>query len=141
MTLDFTLRAPRWAEREGEGLRFTPFGAGATYVESWATLATRRHDLSLGQPTVNRFRYRIRPPPGWRAGALPPPVAGETPQVAYAVAWRADGEALVVEGFVTFARSTVPAADYPAFRAALVEIDRAFSRRVTAAPVAAQETK
>ncbi len=141
VTLDFTLRAPRWAEREGEGLRFTPFGAGATYVESWATLATRRHDLSLGQPTVNRFRYRIRPPPGWRAGALPPPVAGETPQVAYAVAWRADGEALVVEGFVTFARSTVPAADYPAFRAALVEIDRAFSRRVTAAPAVEQESK
>ena len=41
---------------------------------------------------------------------------------------------------MAFRRSSVPAASYPAFRAALVEIDRAFSRRVTAAPGAAQET-
>ncbi|MBL0275368.1 MAG: DUF3857 domain-containing protein [Anaeromyxobacter sp.] len=140
VALDFTLRVPRWAEPDGPGLRFTPFGGAATYVETWASLATRRHELGLGQPTVNRFTYRIALPPGWTTGALPGPVAGQTPEVAYQVGWRAEGPLLVVEGFVAFRRSSVPAASYPAFRAALVEIDRAFSRRVTAAPGAAQET-
>ncbi len=139
--LDFTLQVPRWAAPEGRGLRFTPFGAGAGYTETWASLASRRLPLSLGEPTTNRFRYRVTPPPGWRAGALPEPARGEVPQAAFEVRWRTDGEALVAEGFVTFRRSEVPPAEYPAFRELMTQIDRAFGRRVTVAPTATAEAR
>ena len=111
--MDFTLQVPRWAERDGAGLRFNPFGRGAGYAETWASLAERRHDLVLGSPTVNRFRYRVALPPGWRAGALPEPAAGETGEAAFSVAWRQDGDGVVAEGFVTFKAAVVPAAGLP----------------------------
>jgi len=135
--MDFVLQVPRWAERDGAGLRFSPFGRGAGYAETWASLAERRHDLVLGSPTVNRFQYRVTLPPAWRAGALPEPAAGETPQAAFSVAWRRDGDAVVAEGFVTFRASVVPAASYPAFRDLMTRLDRALGRTVTAAPAGA----
>ena len=135
--MDFVLQVPRWAERDGAGLRFSPFGRGAGYAETWASLAERRHDLVLGSPTVNRFQYRVTLPPGWRAGALPEPATGETPQAAFSVAWRRDGDAVVAEGFVTFRAAVVPAASYPAFRDLMTRLDRALGRTVTAAPAGA----
>jgi len=141
VTMSFGLRVPRWAEREGRGLRFTPFGSGAGYTETWASLATRRQELVLGQPSVNRFEYRVTLPPGWAAPDLPEPVSGETRQAAFLVRWRRDGGAVVAEGFVTFKSPAVPVADYPSFRELMVRIDRAFGRRVTAVPQAAAEAR
>jgi len=137
--LDFTLQLTRWAEPDGAGLRFTPFGAGSGYAETWASLATRRLPLVLGEPSTNRFSYRITPPPGFAADALPEPAAGQGPHAAFEVRWRRDGEALVAEGFVTFKSGEVPPADYAAFRELMTRIDRAFGRRVTVAPRAAKE--
>ncbi|HET8732852.1 MAG TPA: DUF3857 domain-containing protein, partial [Anaeromyxobacteraceae bacterium] len=57
--LEVTLAVPRWAQRDGAGLQFTPFGGGAGYTETWASLASRRHPLVLGEPTTTRFRYRV----------------------------------------------------------------------------------
>jgi tetratricopeptide (TPR) repeat protein len=139
--LDFTLAVPRWAQPDGAGLRFTPFGAGHGYTESWASLAARRHPLLLGEPTTSRFSYRITPPPGLAAPALPEPAAGEGPYAAFEVRWRRDGAALVAEGFVTFKRSEVPPVDYPAFRELMTRIDRAFGRRVTVAPASTAEAR
>jgi tetratricopeptide (TPR) repeat protein len=141
VTMAFSLRVPRWAEVYGGTLRFTPFGAGAGYTESWATLSSRKQDLVLGQPSVNRFEYRVALPPGWEARALPEPVTGETPQAAFQVRWRIDGAAVVAEGFVAFRSAVVPAADYPAFRELMNRIDRAFGRQVVAAPRAAAEAR
>lgn len=136
--LDFTLAVPRWAERDGDGLRFTPFGGAAGYAETWASLASRRHPLVLGEPSTNRFAYRVTPPPGLAVTGLPEPAAGDGPQAAFEVRWRAEGAAVVAEGFVTFKQSEVPPAEYPAFRDLMTRIDRAFGRRVTLAPGAAK---
>jgi tetratricopeptide (TPR) repeat protein/transglutaminase-like putative cysteine protease len=141
VTLDFALAVPRWAELDGPGLRFTPFGGGAGYTETWASLAARRHPLLLGEPTTNRFAYRITPPPGWEVRGLPEPASGDGPQAAFEVRWRTDGDAVVAEGSVTFKQSEVSPTDYPAFRELMTRIDRAFGRRVTAAPRAAMEAR
>jgi hypothetical protein len=83
---------------------------------------------------VNRFRYRVALPAGWQAGPLPEAAAGETPEAAFSVAWRRDGEGVVAEGFVSFKVPLVPAAGYPRFRELMLRIDRAFGRAATAAP-------
>jgi tetratricopeptide (TPR) repeat protein/transglutaminase-like putative cysteine protease len=141
VTLDFTLAVPRWAEPASGALRFTPFGAAAGYTETWASLAARRHPLLIGEPTSNRFSYRVTPPPGWVLRALPEPAAGDGPLAAFEVRWRKDGQAAVAEGFVTFKQSEVSPADYPAFRELMTRIDHAFGRRVTAAPPATGEAR
>jgi tetratricopeptide (TPR) repeat protein len=139
--LEVALRVPRWAEPEGDGLRFTPFGAGAGYAESWASLASRRLPLLLGEPSTTRFSYRVTPPPGLAPGALPEPASGDGKHAAFELRWRADGDAAVAEGYVTFKDAEVPPADYPAFRELMTRIDRAFGRRVTVAPRAATEAR
>ena len=142
VTMRFRLRAPRYAEAGGGQLRFTPFGAGSTYTETWASLSSRKHDLVIGEPATSRYRYRVALPPGWSVRELPEPAAGDGPHAAFEVRYRQEPGAVVVEGFVTLKSPLVPPADYPAFRDTMLRIDAAFSRRVVAAPaVAVQEAR
>jgi tetratricopeptide (TPR) repeat protein len=142
VTMTFRLRAPRYAEAADGLLRFTPFGAGATYAETWASLSSRRHDLEVGDPATTRFRYQVALPPGWTVRELPEPAAGDAPHAAFEVRYRQEAGVVVVEGFVALKTPLVPPADYPAFRALMLRIDAAFSRRVVAAPaLALQEAR
>jgi hypothetical protein len=95
----------------------------------------------LGEPSTNRFRYRVTPPPGLAVLALPEPASADGPHAAFEVRWHAEGDAVVAEGFVTFKSGEVPPADYPAFSELMTRIDRAFGRRVTATPRAATEAR
>ena len=134
VAMSFALDVPRYAQPEGEGLRFTPFGAGQGYADAYAALSTRRWDLVLGDPGETRFVYRYALPPGWEVAEVPEPAAADTPQAAFEVRYRRDADALVAEGHVTFKTARVAAADYPAFRDLLTRIDRAFARKVTIRP-------
>ncbi len=136
VAMNFRLRAPRFAEAGGGLLRFTPFGAGATYTETWASLSSRRHPLAIGDPATSRFHYRVTLPAGWAVRELPEPASGDGPHAAFEVRWREEGGAVVTEGFVTLKSAQVPPADYPAFRELLLRIDAAFSRRAVAGPAA-----
>jgi tetratricopeptide (TPR) repeat protein len=133
VTLEFEMGVPRYAKPDG---RFTPFGAGNGYAESYAAASSRAFDLVIGDPGVTRFVYRYALPAGWSVAELPPPAAAETPWAAFEVRYRAEGGLLEAEGHVTFRTARVPAADYAAFRAFLGEIDRAFGRQVRVAPAA-----
>jgi len=132
--MDFTLDVPRYAQPDAGGLRFTPFGGAAGYLETYASLSTRRHPLALGPPMVNRFEYRFALPPGFAVAELPEDAAGEVPEAAFAVHHRMEGDTLVVSGQVTLRTSRVTPDRYPAFRALMAAIDRAFARRVRIAP-------
>jgi tetratricopeptide (TPR) repeat protein/transglutaminase-like putative cysteine protease len=134
--LSFEMDAPAYARREGEAMTFTPFGQGASYVESFAPLSTRKFDLVLSYPWVNRFHYRIVLPAGLSAADVPKDVDAHGPFGAVKLAYRLDGKALVAEGELQLGVSRVKASDYPAFRAFLGQIDQALGRRirVVAAP-------
>jgi hypothetical protein len=141
VAMEFTLEVPRYAQRDGDGLLFTPFGSGNGYPESWASLSARRHDLVLGDPTENRFTYRYALPAGWTVAELPEPARADTPFGAFQVAYRVDGGALVAEGHVTFKTGRVAAKDYAAFRDLAARIDRAFARKVRLAPHAVEAAR
>jgi hypothetical protein len=135
--MSFSLEVPRYAQPDAGGLRFTPFGAGSGYVEAYAALSSRRHDLLVGEPMQNRFTYRFVLPAGWKAVEVPEDAAADGPDAAFEVRHRLEGEAgqaLLVEGHVTFKTGRIPAARYAAFRDLAAALDRAFTRRIRIAP-------
>jgi tetratricopeptide (TPR) repeat protein len=128
--MDFTLDVPRYAQADAGGLRFTPFGAGAGYGETYASLSERRYPLVVGEPTENRFEYRYALPAGWKVTELPEDAAGEVPEAAFEVKHRVEDGVLVVTGRVALRAARVAPERYPAFRALAARIDAAFARRV-----------
>ena len=137
VSLRFTLEVKRYARKDGDGLRFTPFGQGQGFAETWAPLSTRRFDLVLGEPWENHFSYRHLLPAGWGPSEVPEPEAIDTPFGVLEVRYRTEGAALVAEGRVAFKAARVAAADYPAFRDFVSRVDRAMARTVRVAPAAA----
>jgi len=137
VVLRFALSVPRYAQPDGEGLRFTPFGQSAVYTETFAPLSSRRYDLVLGEPWEARFTYRYRLPPGWRPVEIPEPARLEAAFGSFEVVARAEGDGLVAEGRVAFSRSRIAVADYPAFRDFVGQIDRALSRPIRVGPARA----
>jgi tetratricopeptide (TPR) repeat protein/transglutaminase-like putative cysteine protease len=136
--MEFTLEVPRYAQPDGGGLRFTPFGAATGYVESYASLSERRHPLVVGEPAESRFEYRFALPPGWAVTELPDDAGGEVPEAAFEVRHRVEGATLVVSGHVTFRASRVAPERYPAFRELAAAMDRALARRVRIAPASGE---
>ncbi|HYG69258.1 MAG TPA: DUF3857 domain-containing protein, partial [Anaeromyxobacteraceae bacterium] len=134
VTMQFELEVARYAQPDGDGLRFTPFGAAAGYTEAYAAASSRRHDLVLGDPSETRFTYRYALPPGWRVADVPDPVEADGPFGAFAVRYRVEGAALVAEGHLTFETGRVAAKDYPAFRRFTADVDRAFGRKARIEP-------
>jgi hypothetical protein len=135
--LAFTLAVPAFAEREGERLRFLPFGASGGYVESWAPLSSRRLELAVGEPYENRFTYRYALPAGWEPVDVPAPVRVDARAVAFEVSYRREPGALVAEGRVVLKASRVPPGEYAAFRADVAQLDRALARPLHLARAAA----
>jgi tetratricopeptide (TPR) repeat protein/transglutaminase-like putative cysteine protease len=136
VSLAFRLAAPAFAQRDGEGLRFTPFGSGRRYSERWAALATRRQPLVVGEPSVSAFSYRITLPRGWEPGELPEPASVDGRHASFDVRYRAEAGVLFVEGRLTLKDGRVPVADYADFRAFTTAADAAFARTIRVAPAA-----
>jgi len=134
--LRYRLLAPGFAQRDGDALRFTPFGAQRGYSERWAGLAQRRHDLIVGDADESRFNYRIALPRGWAAAELPEPAAVDGPHASFEVRYRSEPGVIVVEGRLTLRDRRIPVGDYPAFRAFTAAADAAFDRTVRIAPAA-----
>ncbi len=136
--LDFSLLVPKFARPERDGLSFTPFGQMRPYVESYAPLSTRRYDLILSYPWVNRFRHRYDLPTGFVPGALPPAVDAKSPFGHVRLQYHAEQGAIVADGEVSIEVSVVAAKDYAAFKAFLSQADAAVQARV---PVVKSEAK
>ena len=130
MALDYELSIPRYAEVGGDTLRFLPFGSRRGYVETYAGLAERRGDLVLDGPSVTRFTFRYRLPPGWSVDALPPDVGTTNGFGRLQLAYTVEQGVLVCRGELVFSRDRISASEYPAFRAFVAQVDQAFSRKV-----------
>jgi tetratricopeptide (TPR) repeat protein len=134
VTMRFSADLPRLAERDGAGLRLTPFGGNHGYAEALAPLSTRRYELVLGEPWETRVTFRYTLPPGLAASELPAPVRLDLPFAAFDASCRMEGAALVAEARLALRTGRVEPADYPAFRDFLTRVDRALARAVRLAP-------
>ena len=129
--LGYELALPRYAEPTAAGgLAFTPFGIGASYVETYAALSSRKFDVVLAYPWTTTFRYEHALPDGLVPAALPPKVEDVTPFGVLELAATHEGSTLVVEGRIALTAPRVSPKDYGAFRAFLARVDAAMARRV-----------
>ncbi len=127
----FKVSIPRYAEAGPGALRFFPFGASRAFTQALAPLAERKWDVVLPGVWTNRFVVAYAPPAGWTAGELPGELVEESPfgRLRIAARWL-DGK-LLVEGEMALTRARITAKEYPAFRAWLLKVDQAFSRKLT----------
>ncbi|MFY9344087.1 MAG: DUF3858 domain-containing protein, partial [Planctomycetota bacterium] len=82
----------------------------------WTADSERQAPLLLGVPRGERHRLRYVLPGGWRAGELPAPVQLDAAFGSFAMRWRADGDAVVVERDLHLTRPRIAPAEYAAFR-------------------------
>ncbi len=134
VALTFRVEVPRLARVEGAGLSLAPFGQRTPWLERFAPLSKREHDLVLGQPFESHQVLRYALPPGLSPTDLPAPEGLETPFGSYRISLRSEGGELVAESVVRIGASRVHAPDYPAFRDLMTRIDRALSRPVRLTP-------
>ena len=130
VTVRFRIAVPRLARPESGGLALAPFGQGQNWMESFAPLSERRHDLVLNSPFETRFALRWELPPGMAPASLPAPERREGPFGAWSVSLQMEGNVLVARGYLQISKRRIAVADYPAFREFLAGVDRALLRTV-----------
>ncbi len=130
--LEFDLEVPRYAEVLSDGgLRLHPFGSPRTYAQAYASLAQRTHDLVMPAPWTHRFRFTHALPQGLVPADLPGDVEEQSPFGKLRVTHRVEGGQLVSEAELQLTVARVKASDYAKFRAFLLQVDQALSRRIT----------
>lgn len=129
-TLGFAMTVPRYAEAQQGALRFYPFGASRAFTQAMAPLAERHFDVFFSQVFENRLRYTYSLPPGFAIAGLPPEVVESSPFGTARIVTRREGAKLVVEGTMMLATARIFAKDYAVFRAWLIRVDQAFSRKL-----------
>lgn len=133
--LAFELSVPTYAERRGDGsLAFSPFGDGQSYVQSFAPVSVRRHDLLLRHTWRNGFRHVVELPEGWSARNLPAETRVGSPFGEATVQVVEEAGKLVFSGTVALTRPRIHPGEYEEFRSFLGEIDRLFRRKVVVGP-------
>ncbi len=133
VSLRYTLEMPRYAQSEGGRLTFSAFGEGASYVENYAPLSARQHELDLPYPWTNQSHYRFSLPKEL-AAQVPADVELKSPFGALTLKYRAGPGSLELTSELSVSVPKVSAADYPAFRAFLAQVDQAMQRKVVLAP-------
>ncbi|MEW5742883.1 MAG: DUF3857 domain-containing protein [Myxococcota bacterium] len=130
VTLDFTATLPRYAEAGGGILRFYPFGASRTFTQALAPLTERTYDVALPGVWVNQLVFTYLLPAGWTAPEVPPDAVEESPFGSLRIVTRRVEGGVRVEGVMVMKTPRIAAKDYPAFRAWLMSVDQAFSRKL-----------
>jgi hypothetical protein len=141
MKLQFQMHAPRYAEVLPMGLRFFPLGAGRAFTQVLAPLTERKSDAVFPGVWANRFTVRYEPPPGYVAQGLPEDF-DETTEFGHAqLQVRVENGKPIVTGEMVMAKARIKAAEYPRFRAWLLRVDQAFSRKLTVTTTGSQSAR
>jgi len=131
MKLQFQMQTPRYAEVLPAGLRFFPLGAGRAFTQVLAPLTERKSDAVFPGVWVNRFTVRYEPPPGYVLQTIPEDFDESTEFGRAKLQVRVETGKPIVTAELTMAKARIPAAQYPKFRAWLLRVDQAFSRKLT----------
>jgi len=130
LTMKFGLTTPRYAEAGPGFLRFFPFGASRTFTQALAPLSERTRDLVFPGVWVNELQTTYTLPAGWAPAELPPEQVEESPFGTLRIAAEKKDGKLRVTGRLVMSRARLTAKEYPEFRAWLMKVDQAFSRKL-----------
>lgn len=129
------VRAPRWANRDGDRLRFAVLGRDSQLTTGLAAAAERTQDLVLGPPSVETFDLEIQRPPGYSWGAVPSSQALESAAGRFDLEISTTDTEARVRARIELRSSRITPDEYPAFRAFLSDIDRSLERSFELIPV------
>ncbi len=132
MSVRFAATMPRYAEVGPGLLRFFPFGAGRAFTQALAPLTERATDVHFPGVWVNELEVRYALPAGWTVPELPPEVLEESPFGSLRVVAEKREGLVVLRGRLVMSRARIAAKEYAAYRAWLMKVDQAFSRKLVA---------
>jgi len=138
-TLGYSAKAEGFARNEGDELAVPTMGS-FSFMSTYAPLAKRTLPVSLAPsigPSHQRRTLTLQAPPGFAFKELPP--GGEAKGGAFGsakVVFKKGKTAgtVVIETEVIFDKSTIPVAEYPAFRKWLENVDSLIRQMVRLAP-------
>jgi cellulose synthase operon protein C len=134
VTATAELQVQSLARQDGAGkLSLALGGRELGGVGSLARLSTRRQPLGLEYAWRLEEQLRIVPPSGWRVTVSPTTAKISSPFGTFSRQVRQQGAELEVTQVLQLDRVRVEPADYPAFRAFVLRIDRLISERVVLA--------
>lgn len=122
-------RDPRLAQRDGRTLRI-PTSSIGKLTERFAPTSRRKHAIELGSRNLYREARRYRLPRGASLISAPAPTTLEGKFGRFELDVHREDDGLRVEVELVFAKEQIAAADYPAFRSWLEQIDRALTERI-----------
>ncbi len=128
--LEFSIEIPRYAEATAGRLRLFPVGASRIYTQAMAPLPKRGFAAQFGQVFHNRYQVTYTPPPGFQAAAVPERTVETSPFGTLTLDYQREGLGLVVKGELTLSQARIEVEQYPVFRAWLIRVDAAFSRKL-----------
>ncbi len=133
--LTYLMEVPQYADINEKKISFFPFGRKKTsYVETYAPLSNRKHDLVMRYPWTQQFQYVFQAPKSgsekWVFQKLPENTEETNVFGSYRIQYKIEEDKLKIEGEVIIARSRIPVEDYSEFRKFLGRIDRALWNRV-----------
>ncbi|MBX7113854.1 MAG: DUF3857 domain-containing protein [Myxococcaceae bacterium] len=134
----FKMQVPRYAEVLPGTLRFFPFGAGRSFSQVMAALPERKHDLVFPGVWKNTLQFRYTLPDGFSPEQLPGPTTLDSPFGSVKLTTAVVDGALTCDVMMSMTRARISTQDYAAFRAWLLSVDEAFSRKLTVRKVGAQ---
>jgi hypothetical protein len=128
------LQVQSLARRDGpSALSVALSGREWTRLGALVAISRRRQPLGLEFPWLLEETIRVAPPPGWRVERAPAAAQLSAPFGAYRREVKRAGADLEVKQTVRLDRIRVEPAEYPAFRAFLLQIDRTIAERINLA--------
>jgi hypothetical protein len=130
------VEVPRLGELGAAGTMILPLTSSKNdFVRSYARLSARRWDLVLSYPWQHREQLVFKLPAGWRGLRLPSRRTQDTPFGTWTLEVVPSGESdasrqITVRSTVDVQKHRITPKEYPAFRAFLGAIDRAFAERI-----------
>ncbi len=111
-----------------------PVTLGVRLTPEYASLSSRKQDVVIHGFSGRRERVVVDVPAGLRVESLPPSAQAKSRFGEYSVSAKIEGDAVVVESFVSLSVTRVTPADYPEFRKFCLEADQAQNHRLVLAP-------
>lgn len=131
------VEVPGWGKPQGESgaeLVLKPLGRDPDLLRSYARLSSRRYDLVLGFPFINREEVVVQLPPPLRARRLPVARTIESPFGRFTLTVSeqrgATGSTLTMKADLRVDRHRIAQADYAAFRRFCTDVDAAVAQEL-----------